>query len=40
MNQAFLSGYLTGLEVNGVQAVLAPRRMLRTAGPGSSGAVA
>ncbi|MFH8804556.1 helix-turn-helix transcriptional regulator [Streptomyces sp. NPDC017936] len=24
MNQAFLSGYLTGLEVNGIQAVLAP----------------
>ncbi|MEV7815196.1 helix-turn-helix domain-containing protein [Streptomyces flaveolus] len=24
MNQAFLSGYLSGLEVNGVQAVLAP----------------
>lgn len=24
MNQAFLSGYLGGLEVNGVQAVLAP----------------
>lgn len=24
MNQAFLSGYLTGLQVNGVQAVLAP----------------
>ncbi|MFF9155068.1 hypothetical protein ACF1AB_22880 [Streptomyces sp. NPDC014846] len=25
MNQAFLSGYLDGLEVNGVEAVLAPR---------------
>ncbi|WEO93364.1 hypothetical protein A6P39_004610 [Streptomyces sp. FXJ1.172] len=24
MNQAFLSGYLGGLEVNGVHAVLAP----------------
>ncbi|MFF9496874.1 hypothetical protein [Streptomyces flaveolus] len=24
MNQAFLSGYLTGLEAHGVQAVLAP----------------
>ncbi len=24
MNQAFLSGYLTGLEVNGIEAVLAP----------------
>ncbi|MFD8375056.1 hypothetical protein ACFV2Z_30475 [Streptomyces sp. NPDC059688] len=25
MNQAFLSGYLDGLEVNGVEAVRAPR---------------
>ncbi|MFF8406643.1 hypothetical protein ACF06P_34060 [Streptomyces sp. NPDC015684] len=25
MNQAFLSGYLDGPEVNGVEAVLAPR---------------
>ncbi|MER6456069.1 hypothetical protein ABT270_26220 [Streptomyces sp900105245] len=34
MNQAFLSGYLDGLEVNGVEAVLAvrPGGVLRTAG--------
>ncbi|GJF24978.1 hypothetical protein SHO565_55420 [Streptomyces sp. HO565] len=41
MNQAFLSGYLTGLEVNGVQAVLAPRPAnAQGDGPGRSGAAA